>query len=720
MADDSQDDLFSAPPAPKAGPSTPTQERVTPSEPAPGSDAPVQAMAEPEPEPKVVPAAPKTEPVKAAPPPPAASAENKGYDASSIEVLEGLEPVRKRPGMYIGGTDERAQHHLFAEILDNSMDEAVAGHADRIEVGLDTEGYVTVADNGRGIPVDPHPKFPDKSALEVVLTTLHAGGKFTDKAYQTAGGLHGVGVSVVNALSEQVEVEVARDRTLWRQIYQRGIPVGPVEKVGSAPNRRGTTVRFKPDPQIFGERAVIKAPRIFNMARAKAFLRRGVQIRWKCAPELVEGTEIPAETTLSFPGGLADRLKELTPTAALVTEQFAGRVERDGRMGAVEWAVAFSENGFGPDDSFCQSFCNTVPTPMGGTHEQGLRAALSKGLRAYGELANVKKAAQITADDVMGGAGILISVFIKDPEFQGQTKDRLSTAEAGRLVEQAIRDQFDHWLAGRPKDAARLVEWAIERAEDRLKRKREKEVKRQSATRKLRLPGKLADCSQNSAEGAELFLVEGDSAGGSAKQARNRKTQAILPLRGKILNVASATADKIAANQEISDLLLALGVQPGQKFDVDDLRYERVIIMCDADVDGAHIAALLATFFYKFLPGLIESGRLFMAQPPLYRLTQGGKTLYAQDDAEKDHLLETAFKRGKVEVGRFKGLGEMTPIQLKSTTMLPESRSLARVVVTPEMRDSADSLVETLMGKKPELRFQFIQDNAPFVEEVDV
>ncbi len=686
MIDDSQNDLFSVPPAP-------------------ASSAPVPPVPEPEPAPL---------------PSPVNSVENKSYDAFSIEVLEGLEPVRKRPGMYIGGTDERALHHLFSEILDNSMDEAVAGHADRIEVKLDADGYVTVADNGRGIPVDPHPKFPDKSALEVVLTTLHAGGKFSNKAYQTAGGLHGVGLSVVNALSERMEVEVARGRTLWRQIYERGMPQGSVKKVGSAPNRRGTTVRFKPDPDIFGARAAIKASRVFNMARSKAFLRRGIQIRWKCAPELVENTDIPTAVILAFPDGLVGRLFELTSNAMLVTEVFAGRVERDGRMDAVEWAIAFSENGFSSDDSFCQSFCNTVPTPMGGTHEQGLRAALSKGLRAYGELANVKKASQIIADDVMGGAGILVSVFIKNPEFQGQTKDRLSTIEVQRLVEQAIRDQFDHWLAGRSREASRLVEWAVERAEDRLKRRREKEIKRQSATRKLRLPGKLADCSQNFSEGAELFLVEGDSAGGSAKQARDRKTQAILPLRGKILNVASATADKIAANQEISNLLLALGVQPGRKFDLDDLRYERVIIMCDADVDGAHIAALLVTFFYKSLPGLIESGRLYMAQPPLYRLTQNGKTRYAQDDVEKDHLLETVFKKGKVEVGRFKGLGEMTPPQLKSTTMLPQSRSLARVVVTPEMRESGDRLVETLMGKKPELRFQFIQDNARFVEEVDI
>ena len=692
MARDSQNDLFGGAPQPRPE--------------KPGGRKPAAKPS--------APAKPEASPAQAAP------AQPGGYDAASIEVLEGLEPVRKRPGMYIGGTDERALHHLFAEVLDNSMDEAVAGHADRIEVSLDAEGRVTVGDNGRGIPVDPHPKFPDKSALEVVMTTLHAGGKFSDKAYQTAGGLHGVGVSVVNALSEELIVEVARERTLWRQTYERGRPQGPVEKVGAAPNRRGTSVTFKPDSEIFGPRASLKAARLFTMARSKAFLRRGVAIRWSCPAELVEGTDIPAETTLSFPGGLADRLAEMTGGADLVTEVFAGRVERDGRMGAVEWAAAFSETGFGDSDGFCQSFCNTVPTPMGGTHEQGLRAALSKGLRAHGELIGAKKAAQITADDVLGGAGVLISVFLKDPEFQGQTKDRLSTAEAQRLVEQAIRDQFDHWLAARPKDAARLVEWAIERAEERLKRKREKDVKRQSATRKLRLPGKLADCSRQAADGTELFLVEGDSAGGSAKQARDRQTQAILPLRGKILNVASATADKIAANQEISDLALALGVQPGKTFDLEDLRYERVIIMCDADVDGAHIAALLATFFYKAMPGLIEAGRLYMAQPPLYRLSQGGKTLYADSDAEKDRLIETEFKKGKVEVGRFKGLGEMTPPQLKATTMNPETRTLARVRVTDDMREVADQLVETLMGKKPELRFQYIQDHAPFVDEVDV
>ncbi len=646
-----------------------------------------------------------------------------GYSAAHIEVLEGLEAVRRRPGMYVGGTDERAYHHLFAEILDNSMDEAVAGWADRIEVAVDAEGFITVTDNGRGIPVDPHPKYPDKSALEVVLTVLHAGGKFSDKAYKTSGGLHGVGISVVNALSSVLEVEVAREKTLWAQSFSRGLPQGPIQKVGAAPNRRGTKIRFHPDPEIFGDKMKVKPARIYAMARDKAFLRRGVKIQWKCAPELVEGTDTPAEDLLCFPGGLTDRLAELSQGRALVTtESFEGKVEREDGTGGVEWAITWSSNGFGSEaDGFCHSYCNTVPTPQGGSHEAGLRAALTKGLRAYAETANVKKANLITPEDVLGGAGSLISVFIGDPEFQGQTKERLASPEATKLVETAVRDRFDHWLAGSPKEASKLVEWAIERAEDRVRRRKEKAVKRQSATRRLRLPGKLADCSRADAEGTELFLVEGDSAGGSAKQARNRVTQAILPLRGKILNVASAAADKIAANQEINDLQQALGCQTGSRFNLDDLRYERVVIMTDADVDGAHIAALLITYFYRSMPELIHSGRLYLAQPPLYRLTQGGKTVYARDDAHRDQLLKDEFKaNAKVEIGRFKGLGEMTPIQLKSTTMDPKVRTMARVTIDENDLPSLESLVQTLMGKKPELRFAYIQEHAPEISQLDL
>ncbi len=643
------------------------------------------------------------------------------YSAKDIEVLEGLEPVRRRPGMYIGGTDERALHHLFAEVLDNSMDEAVAGHANWIQVILDADGFLTVTDNGRGIPVDPHPKMPDKSALEVILTTLHAGGKFSSKAYETAGGLHGVGISVVNALSERVEVEVARNRRLYKQVFERGTPVAPLEDVGAASNRRGTSVRFRPDPEIFGDKSNFKPKRLFQMAKSKAYLQSGVEIRWQCAAELLPSDDsVPAEKVLHYPNGLADQLAELIENKTLVTENpFTGKVE-SGKAGKVEWAICWTGQGFGDADSQIRSFCNTIPTPEGGTHEAGLRSALTKGLRAYGDLKGVKKASQLTAEDVIGTSGTLLSVFIPDPEFQGQTKDKLSSTPAFRLVENAIRDRFDHWLAAAPKEADKLLEWVISQSDDRLRRRREKEVSRQSATRKLRLPGKLADCSSNSPEGTEIFLVEGDSAGGSAKQARNRATQAILPLRGKILNVANASSDKLSKNQELSDLALALGGGIGKRFSLDDLRYERVIIMTDADVDGAHIAALLMTFFFRQMPGLVDAGRLYLAMPPLYRLTAGGKTAYAMDDAHKDELIETEFARKKVDIGRFKGLGEMMPAQLKETTMNPATRTLARIVLPEDENVSPADLVETLMGRKAELRFRFIQENARFVEDLDI
>ena len=651
-------------------------------------------------------------------PPPAAAG---GYTAKDIEVLEGLEPVRRRPGMYIGGTDERALHHLFAEVLDNSMDEAVAGYADRIEVELEADGTLRVTDNGRGMPIDPHPKFPKKSALEIIMTVLHAGGKFSDKVYHTSGGLHGVGVSVVNALSDKVEVEVARDRKLYRQTFSRGAPTSKLVEAGPAHNRRGTTVRFLPDAQIFGAGAAFKPARLFQMARSKAYLQRGVQIRWKCAPERIKD-DTPTEAVLHFPNGLADFLAELTrEKKAVVSEAFSGRSQKNGPHGRVEWAVTWVTDGFGEADGFLRSYCNTIYTPDGGFHESGFRTAIAKGLKAYAELRNNKKASLITQEDVMNTGAALVSVFIRDPQFEGQTKGRLVSTEAAKIVEQAVRDPFDHWLAANVADANRLLDWTITQAEDRLRRRKEKEVSRQSATRKLRLPGKLADCARSDAKDTEIFLVEGDSAGGSAKQARNRETQAILPLRGKILNVASAGAEKMSGNQELSDLALALGVQMGAKFKLDDLRYERVIIMTDADVDGAHIASLLITYFHKQMPQLIRAGRLYLAMPPLYRVTAGKESIYARDDAHKDALLNGEFKGKKVDISRFKGLGEMMPADLKETTMDPATRTLARVVLDDNGAPAFEVLIETLMGKKAEKRFEYIQEHATFVrEEIDV
>jgi topoisomerase-4 subunit B len=639
------------------------------------------------------------------------------YDASSIEVLEGLEPVRKRPGMYIGGTDERALHHLVAEVLDNSMDEAVAGHATRIEVELHSDHSVTIRDNGRGIPVDPHPKFPGKSALEVILCTLHAGGKFSGKAYATSGGLHGVGASVVNALSDHLRVEVARNRELYVQEFSRGIPQGPIEMVGPAPNRRGTTFTFHPDPEIFGA-LKLRPARMLKMARSKAYLFSGVEIRWKSA---VPDGDTPMEATFHFPGGLADYLGEqLNGSATYADRPFAGKVqfqEKFGEAGSVEWAINWTP----AKDGFIQSYCNTVPTPEGGTHEAGFWAAILKGIRAYGELVNNRKAAQITRDDIVTGGCALVSCFIREPEFVGQTKDRLATAAAARMVEGAVRDHFDNWLAADTKSAGAILDYLVLKADERLRRRAEKETARKSATKKLRLPGKLVDCSATGREGTELFIVEGDSAGGSAKMGRERKTQALLPLRGKILNVLGAASAKMGQNAEINDLCQALGTGMGTKFNIDDLRYEKVIIMTDADVDGAHIAALLMTFFFTQMRPLIDRGHLYLACPPLFRLTQGARRVYALDEAEKDRLMAAGLGgKGKIDVSRFKGLGEMDAKDLKDTTMNPASRRLIKVAIDDEIPNETGDLVERLMGKKPELRFEYIQQNARFVEELDV
>jgi topoisomerase-4 subunit B len=641
------------------------------------------------------------------------------YSAKDIEVLEGLEPVRRRPGMYIGGTDETALHHLAAEIIDNAMDEAVAGHASLIEVSLAAGNFLTVRDNGRGIPVDAHPKFKTLSALEVILTTLHSGGKFSGKAYETSGGLHGVGSSVVNALSEVLEVEVARDRVLWKQSYARGKPTTKLVNAGAVQNRRGTQIRFRPDPEIFGALAFLPA-RLFRLCRSKAYLFRGVRIRWACDASLIGGTDVPAEAELHFPGGLRDSLEADLGGRPLVVPLWAGDAElpqaNGQRTGRVEWAIAWLEEG----EASLASYCNTVPTPQGGTHEAGFRAALLKGLRAWGEQRGNKRAAAITAEDVLGNMAAKLSVFIREPQFQGQTKEKLTNAEATRLVEGALRDRFDHFLAASTSQADALLAFVIERAEERLRRKELKDTPRKSATRRLRLPGKLADCTLEDAARTELFLVEGDSAGGSAKQARDRASQAVLQLRGKILNVASATTEKLRQNQELKDLIEALGCGVGDRFDRSKLRYGRVIIMTDADVDGAHIASLLMTFFYRELPELISHGHVYLAQPPLYRLTQGAKSVYAMDDADKEEKAKLFRASGKVEVSRFKGLGEMPPAALKETTMDPKRRTLLKVVNAGADRAATAERVESLMGRKPELRFQFIQEHARSAGELDV
>ncbi len=644
------------------------------------------------------------------------------YSAKDIEVLEGLEPVRQRPGMYIGGTDENAYHHLVSEILDNAMDEAVAGFAKKITIELSEDNLISITDDGRGIPVDPHPKFPNKSALEVILTTLHSGGKFSgSKSYQTSGGLHGVGSSVVNALSSFMEIIVIKDGKKYRQTFAYGKPTGGLEVLGDAKGH-GTKVTFRPDSTIFTDKILFKPKRIYRLARSKAFLEKGVRIEWKCNPELItEDMGIPATDEFYFPNGLSDFLSEsLKGKECLMPSQFCGVSCLPNEQGKIEWALNWCTS----RESFFSSYCNTVPTPEGGSHESGFKSIALKCLKSFGAMIGNKKAEIITTDDLFSDACCLLSLFYKTPQFQGQTKEKLSSPEVIKLIENALKDSIDLYLTQNTKASTLLLDDIIEVAESRLRSRKEKDIARKSATKRLRLPGKLTDCSSKTRENTEIFIVEGDSAGGTAKQSRNRELQAILPLRGKILNVASSSKDKIDENKELSDIAEALGCGLGKDFDIEKLRYTRVIIMTDADVDGAHIASLLMTFFYKQMPELISNGHLYIALPPLYKISGGGKSFYAKTDKELNEIIEKEFKNRKYETSRFKGLGEMNSDQLKDTTMNPKTRQLVRVVIPnrteEDMEDAGRTkkLVEDLMGKTAESRYKFIVENAKFAEKI--
>ena len=633
------------------------------------------------------------------------------YSAKDIEVLEGLAPVRKRPGMYIGGTDETAYHHLANEIIDNCMDEVVAGEASEITVTINRDSSISIADNGRGIPIDKHPK-KNKTALEVVMTTLHSGGKFKDGVYSTSAGLHGVGLSVVNALSSKMKVEVFKKKKIFFQNYARGKALSKLVQKGKSNIVCGTRVTFMPDEIIFGKELSFVPSRIYQTCKNKAFLFKGVKINWECGKNLLNRKDpTPAKETLFYPDGIEQYLKtELKNIKKIHEKSCSLKGDFEDKKGKVEFTIQWHSD----RNNFAKSFANTVPTINGGTHESGFKAGIAKAIRKFAKFKKNKIVTKASQDDIFSNASYIVSVFINNPEFEGQTKGKLSSSFVLKYSDQSVSFLFEDWLNRNGKAANLIINFIEEKIRERNLYELKDNVDRQTSFRKIRLPGKLSDCASDKVEGTELFIVEGDSAGGSAKQARDRYTQAILPLRGKILNVKNSNSAKILANNEISNLLQALGCQRGNKYSRKDLRYEKIIIMTDADVDGDHISTLLLTFFLSEMPDLIKDGHLYMALPPLYKITAGNQSFYVKDEKEKDKIIKNLKKSVKIEISRFKGLGEMMPAQLKETTMNKESRNLMKIALPKDKAKykKTNKLVNDLMGKNAELRLKFISENA--------
>ncbi|VAX19683.1 Topoisomerase IV subunit B [hydrothermal vent metagenome] len=620
------------------------------------------------------------------------------YSAKDIEVLEGLEPVRKRPGMYIGGTDSAGLHHLVWEALDNAVDEAINGHCNAIEVIIGDDGSVSVEDNGRGIPVDKHPKFK-KPALEIIMTTLHSGAKFSQKSYSTSGGLHGVGVSVVNALSECMTVEVKRDGHEWSQSFAKGLPLAKLKK-GRAVRKRGTKITFTPDASIFKKTVIFSKKLISDRAETEAFLNSGVTI-------VVKDERDGSTQTFHYKNGIRDYLTKLISTKKAVGAGYFYHTQENGAR--VEVALQWTEG----TETKIYSYANSVYTSDGGAHENGLRNALTKTVRAHIERTSGKgKPVSITSDDVREGLIAVLSVFIGNPQFQGQTKEKLNNPEVISIVESAIKTAFERYLLENPSTAEAIVGRIKLASQARMASRAAKDtvMRKTSLSHRLTLPGKLADCSSTNPSNTELFIVEGDSAGGSSKQARDRTRQAILPLRGKILNVENATAEKLAANNEIKALVTSIGAGVGDVFDYSKLRYDKIIIMTDADVDGAHISALLLTFFYRYMPKLINRGHIYLAQPPLFRVELGKDSKYALDENGMNEILQKAPKNVKPVIHRYKGLGEMPASVLKETTMDVSKRVLLKVTIDDV--EATDSAFTRLMGKDASARYDFLKENS--------